>query len=153
MSKDKIVVKIQNDFLNQLRKEKIEVSLYLANGIRLIDVITGFDQYVIVLGSGSLKQLVFKNNMGTIVPKNFLFTPNMSDGNESLSITDQDEMLRKFMDDGKVLSVYLISGIKLDGMIVGFDTYVIFLSSNNVTQMIYKHSITTIRRRLALHQR
>ena len=78
MSKDKIVVKIQNDFLNQLRKEKIEVSLYLANGIRLIDVITGFDQYVIVLGSGSLKQLVFKNNMGTIVPKNFLFTDRKS---------------------------------------------------------------------------
>ena len=154
MSKDKVkVAEIQNSFLNQLRKEKSQVSLYLANGIRLTDIITGFDQYVIVLGSGAEKQLVFKCNTATIVPKDFQFISSKNDSDKISPITDQDEALQKFIDDGKMISVYLISGVKLDGMITAFDTYVILLSLNNVTQMIYKHSVTTMSRRSELHQK
>lgn len=58
---------LQDPFLNALRKEKIAVSIYLVNGIKLQGVIDSFDQFVIVL-KNSVSQMVYKHAISTIVP-------------------------------------------------------------------------------------
>ncbi|WP_027719921.1 MULTISPECIES: RNA chaperone Hfq [unclassified Desulfurobacterium] len=61
-------VKVQDAFLNRLRKERIPVSVFLARGTRLQGVITYFDQFTIILEEGDSQQLVYKHSIATIVP-------------------------------------------------------------------------------------
>ena len=55
----------------------------------------------------------------------------------------QDKFLNKLRKDKQQVSVFLVNGIKLDGIIEAFDPYTILLR-NKVTQSIYKHAISTI---------
>ncbi len=57
----------QDLYLNQLRKEKIPVTIFLTNGVRLKGVIKGFDNFIIILKeSGTM--MVYKHAISTIVP-------------------------------------------------------------------------------------
>ncbi len=62
------VVNLQDSFLNQLRREKIPVTLYLANGVRLRGTVAGFDNFVILLRE-STTQLIYKHAVSTILPE------------------------------------------------------------------------------------
>jgi host factor-I protein len=59
---------LQNEFLNALRKERVLVSVFLVNGIRLAGHIQSFDQYSIRL-HGATPQLVLKRVVATVVPE------------------------------------------------------------------------------------
>jgi host factor-I protein len=59
---------LQDSYLNQLRKEKTPVVVYLINGVRLKGIIKGFDNFVIVLRE-SMQQLIYKHAISTIVPE------------------------------------------------------------------------------------
>ncbi len=59
---------LQNEFLNNLRKERVLVSVFLVNGIRLAGHIQSFDQYSIRL-QGATPQLVLKRVVATVVPE------------------------------------------------------------------------------------
>jgi host factor-I protein len=58
---------LQDPFLNQLRKEKVPVSIYLVNGIKLQGQIDSFDQFVVLLRN-SVNQMVYKHAISTVVP-------------------------------------------------------------------------------------
>lgn len=58
---------LQDPFLNALRKERVQVSIYLVNGIKLQGHVESFDQYVILL-KNTLTQMVYKHAVSTIVP-------------------------------------------------------------------------------------
>ncbi len=58
---------LQDPFLNILRKERISVSIYLINGIKLQGQVESFDQYVVLLRN-SVTQMVYKHAISTIVP-------------------------------------------------------------------------------------
>jgi host factor-I protein len=68
MSNPSKVANIQDIFLNQLRKEKIPVIIYLTNGVRLKGIIKGFDNFVIILRENATS-LVYKHAISTIVPE------------------------------------------------------------------------------------
>ncbi|HAE7869174.1 TPA_asm: RNA chaperone Hfq [Salmonella enterica] len=58
---------LQDPFLNALRRERVPVSIYLVNGIKLQGQIESFDQFVILLkNTGS--QMVYKHAISTVVP-------------------------------------------------------------------------------------
>jgi len=59
---------IQDNYLNQLRKEKMPVVIYLTNGVRLKGVIKGFDNFVILLKENA-QSLIYKHAVSTIVPE------------------------------------------------------------------------------------
>ena len=59
--------RLQEPFLNALRKEKIPVAIYLVNGIKLQGQVDSFDQYVIILRN-TINQMVYKHAISTIVP-------------------------------------------------------------------------------------
>lgn len=58
----------QEIFLNVLRKNKHPVTVFLSSGIKLQGVITGFDNFAIVLRRESHVQLVYKHSVSTIMP-------------------------------------------------------------------------------------
>jgi host factor-I protein len=58
---------LQDPFLNTLRREKIPVSIYLVNGIKLQGQVESFDQFVVLL-KNSVSQMVYKHAISTIVP-------------------------------------------------------------------------------------
>jgi len=58
---------LQEPFLNALRKEKVPVSIFLVNGIKLQGQIESFDQFVVLL-KNSVSQMVYKHAISTIVP-------------------------------------------------------------------------------------
>jgi host factor-I protein len=65
---------LQDPFLNSLRKEKIPVSIYLVNGIKLQGVIESFDQFVVLL-KNTVSQMVYKHAISTIVPARNVVSP------------------------------------------------------------------------------
>ena len=58
---------LQDPYLNVLRKERVPVSIYLVNGIKLQGQVESFDQFVILL-KNAVSQMVYKHAISTIVP-------------------------------------------------------------------------------------
>ncbi|MGM0411749.1 MAG: RNA chaperone Hfq [Pseudomonadota bacterium] len=58
---------LQDPFLNALRKERVPVSIYLVNGIKLQGQVESFDQFVVLLRN-TVSQMVYKHAISTIVP-------------------------------------------------------------------------------------
>ncbi|MDE0009319.1 MAG: RNA chaperone Hfq [Gammaproteobacteria bacterium] len=58
---------LQEPFLNALRRERVPVSIYLVNGIKLQGQIDAFDQFVVMLRN-SVSQMIYKHAISTVVP-------------------------------------------------------------------------------------
>ena len=67
---------LQDPFLNALRRERIPVSIYLVNGIKLQGQIESFDQFVILL-KNTVSQMVYKHAISTVVPARAVTTTSM----------------------------------------------------------------------------
>lgn len=59
---------LQDYFINQARKNKIEITIFLTNGFQFKGYIKGFDNFTIVLESDGRQNLVYKHAVSTIVP-------------------------------------------------------------------------------------
>ena len=59
---------LQDVFLNALRKQKIPVTMFLVNGVKLQGVITWFDNFSILLRRDGHSQLVYKHAISTVMP-------------------------------------------------------------------------------------
>ena len=70
---------LQDPFLNTLRKERIPVSIFLVNGIKLQGQIESFDQFVVLL-KNAVSQMVYKHAISTVVPaRNVKIPPQQQD--------------------------------------------------------------------------
>lgn len=56
----------------------------------------------------------------------------------------QDSFLNTARKDKAVITIYLLSGVKLSGRIRSFDKYSVVLETNNQEQLIFKHAISTV---------
>ena len=72
---------LQEVFLNQIRKEKISVTLFLVNGVKLQGIITWFDNFSVLLRRDGHTQLVYKHAISTVMPSGpvQLFEPDKKD--------------------------------------------------------------------------
>ena len=59
---------VQDVFLNKIRKEKMSVTVFLVNGVKLQGVVTWFDNFSLLLKRESNVQLVYKHAISTIMP-------------------------------------------------------------------------------------
>ena len=75
---------LQEPFLNALRKERIPVSIYLVNGIKLQGQIESFDQFVVLL-KNSVSQMIYKHAISTVVPARNVRLNLADDGGEEAS--------------------------------------------------------------------
>ncbi len=75
-------INLQDVFLNQVRKEKIPVTVYLTNGFQLKGVVKGFDNFTVVLDSDGRQQLIYKHAISTVSPMkivNLIFNDNKTE--------------------------------------------------------------------------
>lgn len=61
-------INLQDVFLNQARKDKTMVTMYLTNGFQFKGIVKGFDSYTVILDSDGRQMLVFKHAISTISP-------------------------------------------------------------------------------------
>lgn len=77
---------LQDPYLNLLRKERVPVSIYLVNGIKLQGQIESFDQFVVLL-KNTVSQMVYKHAISTVVPGRVVRLPMQNPPEED----DEDE--------------------------------------------------------------
>lgn len=65
---------LQDPYLNVLRKERVPVSIYLVNGIKLQGQVESFDQFVVLL-KNTVSQMVYKHAISTVVPSRAVRIP------------------------------------------------------------------------------
>ena len=82
---------LQDPFLNILRKERIPVSIYLVNGIKLQGQIESFDPFVVLLRN-TVSQMIYKHAISTIVPSRAVRIPYDTPGYPSEDSMDQDDL-------------------------------------------------------------
>ena len=59
---------LQDAILNEVRRDKIPVTLFLMNGFQLRGIITGFDSFVVVLVTDGKQQMIYKHAISTLAP-------------------------------------------------------------------------------------
>ena len=62
------ILNLQDVFLNQARKYKIPVTIYLTNGFQFKGMVRGFDNYIVILDCDGKQNLVYKHAISTIIP-------------------------------------------------------------------------------------
>jgi len=72
---------LQDPFLNALRKERVPVSIFLVNGIKLQGQIESFDNFVVLL-KNSVSQMIYKHAISTVVPARNVRIPAREDASE-----------------------------------------------------------------------
>ena len=81
---------LQDPFLNILRKDRIPVSIYLVNGIKLQGQVESFDPFVVLLRN-SVSQLIYKHAISTIVPSRAVRIPFGADDVDQEDLPDSLE--------------------------------------------------------------
>ena len=61
-------INLQDAILNEVRKDRVPVTLFLMNGFQLRGIITGFDSFVVVLVSEGKQQMIYKHAISTLAP-------------------------------------------------------------------------------------
>ncbi len=64
----KQILNLQDTFLNLARKERIGVTMYLMNGVKMTGTVRGFDSFIVVLESGGVQNAVYKHAISTMIP-------------------------------------------------------------------------------------
>ena len=60
---------LQDRFLNAVRREKVSVTMFLVNGVKLQGIVTSFDAFCVMLRRDAQVQLVYKHAISTIMPQ------------------------------------------------------------------------------------
>lgn len=61
-------INLQDIFLNKVRKENIQITIFLVNGFQIKGIVKGFDSYTIVLEGDNKQNLIYKHAVSTIIP-------------------------------------------------------------------------------------
>ena len=59
---------LQDAFLNQVRRDKTNLTVFLMNGFQMHGIIRGYDRFTVVLDSDGRQQLIYKHAISTIIP-------------------------------------------------------------------------------------
>ncbi|NLT19770.1 MAG: RNA chaperone Hfq [Syntrophomonadaceae bacterium] len=59
---------LQDSFLNQVRKEKMPVTIFLVNGFQIKGIVKGFDNFTVIVELEQKQQLVYKHAISTVAP-------------------------------------------------------------------------------------
>ena len=64
----KQIINLQDVFLNQARKDRIMITIFLISGYQIRGVVKGFDNYTIIMDSDGKQQMIYKHAISTMIP-------------------------------------------------------------------------------------
>jgi host factor-I protein len=136
---------LQDHFLNSVRRAKLPVTIFLVKGVKLQGVITWFDVFSLLLRREGASQLVYKHSISTIMPGDALpdFVP-AAPATEGPKVLLQDKFLGAAARERQRMTLFLTNGVMLQGTVSGFDQFSVVLERGGLTQLVYKHAISTL---------
>ncbi len=137
-------ITLQDHFLNAVRKDKTPVTIFLMKGDKLQGVITWFDAFSMLLRRDGIAQLLYKHAVSTIVPQDSpigLPSPAALDPRKA---SLQDIFLLAANGQHEPMTVFLVNGVMLQGIVGGFDQFCVLLERSGQVQLVYKHAVSTL---------
>lgn len=137
-------ISLQDQFLNAVRKDRIPVTIFLMKGVKLQGVITWFDAFSMLLRRDGIAQLLYKHAVSTIVPADSppaLPAPTPLDPRKA---SLQDIFLNAAHGQREPMTLFLVNGVMLQGMVGGYDQFSILLERSGQAQLVYKHAVSTL---------
>ena len=138
---------LQDIFLNSLRKTKTPVTMFLVKGVKLQGIITWFDNFSVLLRRDGQTQLVYKHAISTVMPAHPI---DLKDIKGSFAASDrkskllQEIFLSAVRTSGQPVTMFLVNGVMLQGDIAAFDLFCMLLQRDGMSQLVYKHAISTV---------
>ena len=141
---------LQDQFLNSVRRSKTPVTIFLMKGVKLQGIITWFDAFSMLLRRDGAAQLLYKHAISTIMPATApegLPQPAAPDGKK---LALQDVFLAAAHRQQEAMTIFLVNGVMLQGVVAGFDQFSILLERAGQVQIVYKHAVSTLQPAQAL---
>ena len=141
---------LQDQFLNSVRRSKTPVTIFLMKGVKLQGIITWFDAFSMLLRRDGAAQLLYKHAISTIMPADApegLPQPAAPDGKK---LALQDVFLAAAHRQQEAMTIFLVNGVMLQGVVAGFDQFSILLERAGQVQIVYKHAVSTLQPAQAL---
>jgi host factor-I protein len=136
---------LQDVFLNQLRKAKTPVTMFLVKGVKLQGIITWFDNFSVLLRRDGQSQLIYKHAISTIMPSGTVELPaNLGEESGKKFKGLQDVFLAAIQRDHVPVTMFLVNGVMLQGEVAAYDLFCMLLQRDGMTQLVYKHAISTV---------
>ena len=138
---------LQDIFLNQLRKAKTPVTMFLVKGVKLQGIITWFDNFSVLLRRDGQSQLVYKHAISTIMTGHKIDLGAISDAFAAPTRKTrqlQDVFLNTVERTRTPVTMFLVNGVMLGGDILAYDLFCLLLQRDGMSQLVYKHAVSTI---------
>ncbi len=135
---------LQDIFLNSLRKSKTPVTMFLVKGVKLPGIITWFDNFSVLLRRDGQSQLIYKHAISTVMPAHPLDMGPLDDGSARKPTLLQDIFLTAAKTANEQVTMFLVNGVMLQGEVAAFDLFCLMLRRDGLSQLVYKHAISTI---------
>jgi len=140
---------LQDMFLNTLRRSKTPVTMFLVKGVKLQGIITWFDNFSVLLRREGQAQLIYKHAISTIMPAQPVDLAEIETAfNEQLEKRKasllQEVFLTAVRRSGDPVTMFLVNGVMLQGEIAAFDLFCMLLQRDGLSQLVYKHAVSTV---------
>lgn len=136
---------LQDIFLNTLRKSKTPVTMFLVKGVKLQGIITWFDNFSVLLRRDGQSQLIYKHAISTVMPAHPLDLSEIEKNlEERKSGLLQDVFLSAVRKAREPVTMFLVNGVMLQGEIAAYDLFCMLLRRDGMSQLVYKHAISTV---------
>ncbi len=140
---------LQDIFLNNLRRTKTPVTMFLVKGVKLQGIITWFDNFSVLLRRDGQAQLIYKHAISTIMPSHPIdlgeieraFSEQMQ---KKKPVSLQEVFLGAVRRAEEPVTMFLVNGVMLQGEIAAFDLFCMLLQREGLSQLVYKHAISTV---------
>jgi host factor-I protein len=136
---------LQDIFLNTLRKSKTPVTMFLVKGVKLQGIITWFDNFSVLLRRDGQSQLIYKHAISTVMPAHPLDLGEIEKNfEERKSGLLQEVFLAAVRKAREPVTMFLVNGVMLQGEIAAYDLFCMMLRRDGMSQLVYKHAISTV---------
>lgn len=138
---------LQDQFLNSIRRSKTPATIFLVKGVKLQGIVTWFDAFSLLLRRDGNSQLVYKHAISTIMPAEppaDLVVTSGGEGGNGRRPALQDIFLQAAGRQQEPMTVFLVNGVMLQGVVGGFDQFSLLLERGGQVQLVYKHAVSTM---------
>jgi host factor-I protein len=138
---------LQDLFLNALRKSKAPVTMFLVKGVKLQGIVTWFDNFSVLLRRDGQSQLIYKHAISTIMPSGPVDVASIADAMGEPTRKQpllQEIFLNAVRKSDETVTMFLVNGVMLQGQIAAFDLFCMLLQREGLSQLVYKHAVSTI---------
>ena len=138
---------LQDIFLNSVRKTKTPVTMFLVKGVKLQGIITWFDNFSVLLRRDGHAQLIYKHAISTIMPSGAVDVGGIIDTVGEAQKKQpllQEIFLSAVRKSNDNVTMFLVNGVMLQGHIAAFDLFCMLLQREGMSQLVYKHAVSTI---------